>query len=65
MTGGIPMYNEDRKELMDEGYTEAFDACKLIVEKTLNVFLETSKTIDEHTTIQRVVHSIQKQMEEL
>jgi len=31
----------------------------------LDIFLETSKTIDEERTIQRVVHSIQKQMKEL
>ncbi len=59
------MYRPDLKDAMIEGYTEALDECKDIAEKTLDVFLKTAKTIDEERTIQRVVHSIQKQMEEL
>jgi hypothetical protein len=64
MIGGM-MYRPDLKDALDEGYTEALDECKEIVKRTLDIFLETSKTIDEERTIQRVVHSIQKQMEEL
>jgi len=59
------MYRPDLKDAMIEGYTEALDECKEIVERTLDIFLETAKTIDEERTIQRVVYSIQKQMEEL
>jgi len=59
------MYRPDLRDAMIEGYTEALDDCKDIAEKTLDIFLKTAKTIDEETTIQRVVHSIQKQMEEL
>ena len=59
------MYRPDLRDAMIEGYTEALDECKDIAEKTLDIFLETSKTIDEERTVQRVVHSIQKQMEEL
>ena len=62
---GETMYRPDLKDALDEGYTEALDECKDIAEKTLDVFLKTAKTIDEERTIQRVVHSIQKQMEEL
>jgi hypothetical protein len=64
MIGGM-MYRPDLKDAMIEGYTEALDECKDIAEKTLDIFLKTAKTIDEEITIQRVVHSIQKQMEEL
>jgi len=59
------MYRPDLKDALDEGYTEALNECKEIVERTLNIFLETAKTIDEERTIQRVVHSIKKQMKEL
>ena len=59
------MYRPDPRDAMIEGYTEALDDCKDIAEKTLDTFLKTAKTIDEETTIQRVIHSIQKQMEEL
>ncbi len=59
------MYRPDPRDAMIEGYTEALDECKDIAEKTLDIFLKTAKTIDEEITIQRVVHSIQKQMEEL
>ena len=59
------MYKPDLRDAMIEGYTEALDSCKTIVEQTLDVFLKTAKTIDEEITIQRIVHSIQKQMEEL
>jgi len=59
------MYKPDLRDAMIEGYTEALDECKEIVKRTLDIFFETSKTIDEERTVQRVVHSIQKQMEEL
>ena len=59
------MYRPDPRDAMIEGYTEALDECKDIAEKTLDAFLKTAKTIDEEITIQRVIHSIQKQMEEL
>ena len=59
------MYRPDLKDALDEGYTEALNECKEIVERTLNIFLETAKTIDEERTIQRVVYSIKKQMKEL
>ena len=59
------MYRPDPRDAMIEGYTEALDDCKDIAEKTLDAFLKTAKTIDEERTIQSVVHSIQKQMEEL
>ena len=59
------MYRPDPRDAMIEGYTEALDECKEIVKRTLDIFLETSKTIDEERTVQRVVHSIQKQMKEL
>jgi hypothetical protein len=59
------MYRPDLKDAMIEGYTEALDECKEIVERTLDIFLETAKTIDEERTIQRVVYSIKKQMKEL
>ena len=59
------MYRPDPRDAMIEGYTEALDECKEIVKRTLDIFLETSKTIDEERTVQRVVYSIQKQMEEL
>jgi len=62
---GEMMYKPDMEDVLTEGYTEALDSCKTIVEQTLDVFLKTAKTIDEEITIQRVVHSIQKQMEEL
>jgi len=59
------MYNEDRKELMDEGYTEAFDACKLIVETRLNEFLGSSSSIQEQSWTQKIIHLIQADMEKL
>ena len=59
------MYRPDLRDAMIEGYTEALDECKEIVKRTLDTFLKTAKTIDEERTVQRVVHSIQKQMEEL
>ena len=59
------MYRPDPRDAMIEGYTEALDECKEIVKKTLDIFLETSKTIDEERTIQRIIHSIQAQMEKL
>ncbi len=59
------MYRPDLKDAMIEGYTEALNECKEIVERTLDIFLETAKTIDEERTIQRVVYSIKKQMKEL
>ena len=59
------MYRPDLRDAMIEGYTEALDECKEIVKRTLDIFLKTAKTIDEERTVQRVVHSIQKQMEEL
>ena len=59
------MYRPDLRDAMIEGYTEALDSCKTIVETELDTFLGSAKTIEEERTIQRVVHSIQKQMEEL
>ena len=59
------MYKPDMEDVLTEGYVEALNDCKTIVEQTLDVFLKTAKTIDEEITIQRIVHSIQKQMEEL
>ena len=46
-----------------KGYVGALNDCKTIVEKTLNVFVETAHTIEEEITVKRVVYSIQKQME--
>ena len=45
------MYRPDLRDAMIEGYTEALDSCKTIVEQTLDVFLKTAKTIDEEITI--------------
>lgn len=70
------MYNEDRKELMDEGYTEALDLCKAIVEKRLSDWLlvieryEGEIVIDKaimsgDILIQQIFKSIKKDMEEL
>ena len=58
-------YRPHLKDAMLAGYTGALDECKEIVERTLDIFLETAKTIDEERTIQRVVYSIKKQMKEL
>ena len=68
------MYNEERKELMDEGYTEALDACKLMVENKLNGLLEkcrTPETDRKYSLFQAqiemvdVFNSIKKEMDEL
>lgn len=70
------MYNEDRKELMDEGYTEALDLCKAIVEERLSDWLlvieryEGEIVIDKaimsgDILIQQIFKSIKKDMEEL
>ena len=70
------MYNEDRKELMDEGYTEALDLCKAIVEERLSHWLrvieryEGEIVIDKaimsgDILIQQIFKSIKKDMEEL
>ena len=70
------MYNEDRKELMDEGYTEALNLCKAIVEERLSDWLlvieryEGEIVIDKAIMsgdifIQQIFKSIKKDMEEL
>ena len=59
------MYRPDLRDAMIEGYTEALDSCKVIVEQTFDVFLGSAKTFEEEITIQRIIHSIQAQMEKL
>ena len=44
---------------------EALNDCKVIVEQTFDVFLGSAKTFEEEITIQRIIHSIQAQMEKL
>ena len=63
------MYNEDRKELMDEGYTEALDLCKAIVEKRLGDWLLVIERYEGEIVgnilLQQIFKSIKKDMEEL
>jgi hypothetical protein len=59
------MYKESMEDILAEGYTEALDDCKVIVEQTFDVFLGSAKTFEEEITIQRIIHSIQAQMEKL
>jgi len=63
------MYNEDRKELMDEGYTEALDLCKAIVEERLSDWLLVIERYEGEIVgdilIQQIFKSIKKDMEEL
>ena len=63
------MYNEDRKELMDEGYTEALNLCKAIVEERLSDWLLVIERYEGEIVgdilIQQIFKSIKKDMEEL
>ena len=65
------MYNEERKELMDEGYTEALDACKLMVENKLNGLLKkcrTPETDRKYSLFQAqivILNELEKEMDEL
>ena len=61
------MYNEDRKELMDEGYLEALNACKTIVQNQFDRWLDFEERKPPRLTIQmiEVFNSIKKEMDEL
>ena len=63
------MYNEDRKELMDEGYTEALDACKLMVEKKVNDLLTKCQMPSENNALLEaqivILNELEKEMDEL
>ena len=63
------MYNEDRKELMDEGYTEALDAFKLMVEKKVNDLLTKCQTPSENNALLEaqivILNELEKEMDEL
>jgi len=63
------MYNEDRKELMDEGYLEALNACKLMVEKKVNDLLKKCQTPSENNALLEaqivILNELEKEMDEL
>ena len=54
---------------MDEGYTEALDACKLMVEKKVNDLLTKCQTPSENNALLEaqivILNELEKEMDEL
>jgi|TARA_R110000803_G_scaffold199276_1_gene263263 hypothetical protein len=58
------MYKPSTEEVSSSGYTEALDACKLIVETKFDNFLSLA-TAEGVSIVEEIFHSIQEEMEKL